>query len=275
MRLQAMLQLRKSPAVVERLSEPARDTPRLRVVGLRVRFGPREVLHGVDATFESNRITALIGPTGCGKTTLLRTLNRLNEFVPGFQVQGRVEVDGQDVYREVKDVRDLRRRVGMLFQRPNPFPQSIEENIAIGLRSHHIVTRNQLRLEVERQLRDVGLWEAVKDKLGESPFGLSGGQQQMLCLARTLAVRPEVILLDEPTSSLDPVSTQRVEELLVALKSQVSILLVTHNLQQASRIADQVIFMYAGNVVESNTASQFFLNPKSRLAEDYITGRIG
>ena len=275
MRLQTMLQLMKSSPVANELREQARETPRLRVDGLHVSFGSREVLHGVDATFEGNLITALIGPTGCGKTTLLRTLNRLNDLVPGFQVRGRVEVDGQDIYREMKDVRELRRRVGMLFQRPNPFPQSIEQNVAIGLRSHRIVPRNQIRREVERQLRDVGLWEAVKDKLGESPFGLSGGQQQMLCLARTLAVRPEVILLDEPTSSLDPVSTQRVEDLLVALKSRVSIVLVTHNLQQASRIADRVIFMYAGSVVETNTASEFFLNPRQRLAEDYITGRMG
>lgn len=254
--------------------EPVQEVPRLRVVGLHVRFGAREVLHGVDAIFRSNLITALIGPTGCGKTTLLRTLNRLNELVPGFQLSGRVEVNGMDIYRDMKDVRELRRRVGMLFQRPNPFPQSIEENIAIGLRSHSIVSRNRVHLEVERHLRDVGLWEAVKDKLKESPFSLSGGQQQMLCLARTLAVCPEVILLDEPTSSLDPVSVQRVEDLLVVLKNRVSIILVTHNLQQAARIADQVIFMYDGNIIETNAASQFFVNPKHRLTDEYITGRI-
>lgn len=239
-----------------------------------MRFGAQEVLHGVDATFGNNLITALIGPTGCGKTTLLRTLNRLNELVPGFQVSGRVEVGGVDIYREIKDVRDLRRRVGMLFQRPNPFPQSIKENIAIGLRTHRIVPRNRVDQEVECYLRDVGLWDAVKDKLKESPFSLSGGQQQMLCLARTLAISPEVILLDEPTSSLDPISVQRVEDLLAVLKKRVSIILVTHNLQQASRIADHVVFMYGGNVIESNAASQFFVNPQTRLAEDYVTGRI-
>lgn len=256
------------------LRETVHKTPWLRIAGLRVRFGTREVLHGVDAEFGKNLITALIGPTGCGKTTLLRTLNRLNELVPGFQISGQVEMNGADIYRDLKDVRDLRRRVGMLFQRPNPFPQSIEENIMIGLRSHRIVPRNQVHVEAERQLQRVGLWEAVKDKLKESPFCLSGGQQQLLCLARTLAVCPEVILLDEPTSSLDPVSVQRVEDLLTGLKNQINIILVTHNLQQASRIADQVIFMYDGNIIETNSVPQFFVNPKHRLAEDYITGRI-
>jgi len=267
--------MEKLPSVIDQLSDSARVAAKVQVTGLRVSFGPREILHGVDAQFLSNQISALIGPTGCGKTTLLRTLNRLNELVPGFRAEGRVELDGQDIYREAGDVRDLRRRVGMLFQRPNPFPQSIEENVAIGLRTHRIVPAKEIRQEVERQLREVGLWDAVKDKLKESPFGLSGGQQQLLCLARTLAVRPEVILLDEPTSALDPISMQRVEDLLETLKDRVTIIMVTHNLQQASRISDQVIFLYAGNVVEANGASELFLNPKNKLTEDYITGRMG
>ena len=265
----------KPRTVSEEPADLTAGTPKVEIAGLRVSFGSREILHGIDAKFSRNLITALIGPTGCGKTTLLRTLNRLNEFVPSFKVGGRVEVDGVDIYRDVRDVRDLRRRVGMLFQRPNPFPQSIEENVAIGLRIHGIVPRNQIAVEVERQLREVSLWDAVKDKLKESPFGLSGGQQQLLCLARTLAVRPEVILLDEPTSALDPLSTQKVEDLLTALKERVTIITVTHNLQQASRIADHVIFLYAGDIVEADTASNLFLNPKNRLTEDYITGRLG
>lgn len=254
---------------------PAVIAPAVQVADLRVWFGTREILHGIDATFTTHGITALIGPTGCGKTTLLRTLNRMNDLVPDFRMQGRVDVEGVDVYREVRDVRDLRRRVGMLFQRPNPFPQSIEENVAIGLRAHHLVPASQVRAEVERRLKEVGLWDAVKDKLGESPFGLSGGQQQLLCLARTLAVRPEVILLDEPTSSLDPVSTQRVEDLLGVLKERVTIIIVTHNLQQASRVSDDVVFMYAGQVIETNKATSLFLNPQNSLTEEYITGRMG
>jgi phosphate transport system ATP-binding protein len=255
--------------------EAGQADAKARVIDLRASFGPREILHGVSASFLANQITTLIGPTGCGKTTLLRTLNRLNDTVSDFKVQGRVEVDGVDVYHDVADVRDLRRRVGMLFQRPNPFPQSIEENVAIGLRVHHVVPRNEIRSEVERQLREVGLWDAVKDKLGESPFGLSGGQQQLLCFARTLAVRPEVILLDEPTSALDPISTQRVEDLLTALKKRITVIMVTHNLQQAARIGDQVVFLYAGDIVEVGPSKEVFVNPKNRVTEDYVTGRLG
>ena len=277
-----LLKLNHRPAPVTKRSDwpmlpfeiEESDAARLRVSELHVRFGSHEILHGVDAAFGSNLITALIGPTGCGKTTLLRTLNRLNDLVAGFQLSGRVEIDGQDIYRDVKDTRDFRRRVGMLFQRPNPFPQSIEENVALGLRTHRIVPRSQIRQEVERHLQEVGLWDAVKDKLKESPFSLSGGQQQLLCLARTLAVHPEVLLLDEPTSSLDPISTQRIEDLLNVLKNKVSIILVTHNLQQASRVADHVVFLYGGNVIETNAASEFFINPKEHLTEDYITGRM-
>ena len=251
------------------------ENPIVKLQNLYVGFGEQEILHGVSVDFPAQRISTILGPTGCGKTTLLRTLNRLNELVPNFHLQGRVELDGLDIYKDMRDVRDVHRRIGMLFQRPNPFPQSIEENIAIGLRAHRIVARQEIHLEVERQLREVGLWEAVKDKLDESPFGLSGGQQQLLCLARTLAVHPEVILLDEPTSSLDPISTQRVEDLLTALKQRVTIIMVTHNMQQAARVSDYVIFLYEGEVVETNSVKELFINPKNRITEDYITGRMG
>lgn len=249
--------------------------PKLQVSELHAGFSSQEVLHGVSASFSPHTITAVIGPTGCGKSTLLRTLNRLNDLVPTFHCDGRVELDGVNIYRDIADVRDLRRRVGMLFQRPNPFPQSIRANVATGMRLHRLATRATVEALVERHLAEVGLWEAVRDKLDGSPFGLSGGQQQLLCLARTLAVQPEVILLDEPTSSLDPISTQRVEDLLTQLKARVTIVMVTHNLQQASRIADDVVFLYNGNLVESNAADEFFLRPRQKLTEDFVTGRIG
>jgi phosphate transport system ATP-binding protein len=254
---------------------PNLPTPaKVKVEELSVGFGKREILHDIYVGFPEHKITALLGPTGSGKTTLLRTLNRLNELVSGFYLEGRVDLDDVDIYRDIKDVREVRRRIGMLFQRPNPFPQSIEENIAIGLRAHQIVPNREIRGEVERELREVGLWEAVKNKLGESPFGLSGGQQQLLCLARTLAVRPEVILLDEPTSSLDPISTQHVEDMLTSLKERVTIIMVTHNVQQAARVSDYTVFLYEGEVIEANTASEMFMNARNRLTEDYLTGRM-
>ncbi len=257
-------------------SEPQPEAlePKVQVTDLHVGFGGREILHGISTMFPKNQLTALLGPTGSGKTTLLRTMNRLTELVPNFKIDGRVELDGVGIYRDIPDVREVRRRIGMLFQRPNPFPQSIEENIAIGLRAHHIVPRNQVREEVERHLREVGLWDAVQNKLGESPFGLSGGQQQLLCLARTLAVRPEVILLDEPTSSLDPISTQRVEDLLFRIKERVTIIMVTHNVQQAARVSDYVVFLNAGELVEANTAHEMFVNTRNKITEDYLTGRM-
>ncbi len=249
--------------------------PKIRVNDLHVSFGENEILHGINVDFRANAITTLIGPTGCGKTTLLRTINRLNELVSNFRLSGQIELDGIDLYQGLGDVREVRRRIGMLFQRPNPFPQSIAENIAIGLRAHHIVPAYEIPWEIERQLSEVGLWEAVRNKLNETPFGLSGGQQQLLCLARTLAVRPEVILLDEPTSSLDPASSQRVEDLLTELKERVTIIMVTHNVQQAARISDYAIFMYAGQIVEENTAHELFINTKNHLTEEFLTGRMG
>ncbi len=249
--------------------------PKIEVTGLHVGFDALEILHGITANFPTNQITALLGPTGSGKTTLLRTLNRLNELVSGFHITGKVELDGEDIYRDIPDVREVRRRIGMLFQRPNPFPQSIEENIAIGLRAHNIVPRNQVRAEVQCYLEEVGLWDAVRDKLDKSPFDLSGGQQQLLCLARTLAVRPEVILLDEPTSSLDPISTQRVEDLLGQIKERVTIIVVTHNIQQAARISDYVVFMNQGELIEANTSQEIFYKTENKITEDFLSGRMG
>ncbi len=254
---------------------PVDQSEKVQVDSLRVGFGALEILHGITAGFPTHQITALLGPTGSGKTTLLRTLNRLNELVSGFHFSGTVNLDGEDIYRDIPDVREVRRRIGMLFQRPNPFPQSIEENIAIGLRAHRIVPNNQVREEVERQLVKVGLWDAVRDKLDKSPFDLSGGQQQLLCLARTLAVRPEVILLDEPTSSLDPVSTQRVEDLLDRIKERVSIIVVTHNIQQAARISDYVVFMNQGELIEANTSREIFYKTEHKITEDFLSGRMG
>jgi phosphate transport system ATP-binding protein len=248
---------------------------KIKVSDLHVSFGEQEILHGITAGFPTNQITALLGPTGSGKTTLLRTFNRLNELVPGFHYSGAITLDGEDIYRDIPDVREVRRRIGMLFQRPNPFPQSIEENIAIGLRAHNIVPRNQVRQEVERQLVEVGLWDAVRNKLNQSPFELSGGQQQLLCLARTLAVRPEVILLDEPTSSLDPVSTQRVEDLLDRIKERLTIIVVTHNISQAARISDYVVFLNQGELIEANTSREIFYKTENKITEDFLSGRMG
>ena len=247
----------------------------VKLTDLSAGFGSQTILRNINIDLPKNQITALLGPTGSGKTTLLRTLNRLNELVAGFWYKGSVKLNGWDIYESFHDIREVRRQIGMLFQRPNPFPQSIEENIAIGLRAHRLVPPREIHEEVERQLTQVGLWEAVKDKLDQSPFGLSGGQQQLLCLARTLAVRPSVILLDEPTSSLDPISTQRVEDLLANLKEQVTIIMVTHNVQQAARVSDYVVFLNSGEVVEANQTKEIFINTKKRITEDFLTGRMG
>lgn len=256
-----------------------RATPQSRIklstANLKVWFGDQEILHGLSIDVPENRITALIRPTGCGKSTLLRTLNRLNDDVPGFRREGDVRLDGRNVYRDVGDVRDYRRRVGMVFQRPNPFPQSIFDNVAIGLRVHRIAPTASIPAVVEAHLGEVGLWESVKDKLRGSPFRLSGGQQQLLCMARTLAVHPDVVLMDEPTSSLDPSSTQRVEELLLRLKEKMTVMIVTHNLQQASRIADQVVFLYGGDLVEAGEREQIFVHPRDPRTEAYVSGRMG
>jgi phosphate transport system ATP-binding protein len=245
----------------------------LSVDELFVQFGDRRVLKGVNADFEPGKVTAMLGPTGCGKTTLLRCLNRLHDNRPGFQFDGRILLDGDDIYRRSSDVRELRRRVGMLFQRPNPFPQSIGENVSLGARVHGLWARQDVAGRTEAVLRDVGLWEAVSDRLKSTPFMLSGGQQQLLCLARALAVEPDVLLLDEPTSSLDPRSTARIEELISQLKERMTVVFVTHNVQQAARCADQILFMLEGEVVEFVDKDQFFANPGDARSRAYVEGR--
>jgi phosphate transport system ATP-binding protein len=260
-------------STVELLRIGARAT--IAVRDLWVRAGGRELLRGIDAEFPSHSVTAIVGPTGCGKTTLLRTLNRLHDEDGSIQVEGRVELDGRDIYREIRDVRELRRRIGMLFQRPNPFPRSIIENVTIGPRVHGLASGKQLRELGEYLLQEVGLWPAVKDRLGDSPFSLSGGQQQLLCLARALSVNPEVLLLDEPTSSLDPRTTSQIEDLIRRLSDRVAIIMVSHNLGQVRRLADQVLFLLDGERVEFSDRATFFEQPSDPRSRRYLAGEAG
>lgn len=247
----------------------------VRVHGLTVQLGARRLLDDVTVLFPERRITAIVGPTGCGKTTLLRSINRMHDHTPGMSVRGEVMVGETSAYGPTTELRDLRRRVGMLFQRANPFPQSIEDNVGIAPRAHGLVARGDVRQMVERELVDVGLWEAVKDRLGHSPFTLSGGQQQLLCLARTLALQPEVLLLDEPTSALDPGTTEHIEGLLKRLRERMTILIVTHNLAQALRISDEVVFLMGGKLVEHATSYRFFHEASDERSRQYVSGRIG
>jgi len=237
-------------------------------------YGKFQALKKINLSLPENEITAFIGPSGCGKSTLLKTLNRMNDLVEGCRIQGRVLLDGEDIYSGM-DVNVLRRRVGMVFQKPNPFPMSIYDNIAYGPRTHGVHAKLKLDEIVEQSLRHAALWDEVKDRLKKSALGLSGGQQQRLCIARALAVDPEVLLMDEPTSALDPISTSRIEELALELKKMYTIVMVTHNMQQAVRIADQTAFFLLGEVVEFGQTEQIFSMPNDRRTEDYITGRFG
>jgi phosphate transport system ATP-binding protein len=233
-----------------------------------------KALKNINLNIAEKEITAFIGPSGCGKSTLLKTLNRMNDLVEGCRIVGSVKLDGEDIYGKI-DVNDLRKRVGMVFQKPNPFPMSIYDNIAYGPRTHGIKSKAQLDEIVEKSLRDVAIWDEVKDRLKKSALGLSGGQQQRLCIARALAVEPEVILMDEPTSALDPISTSKIEDLVLQLKEKYTIVMVTHNMQQAARISDKTAFFLLGEVVEMDKTEKLFSMPTDKRTEDYITGRFG
>ena len=237
-------------------------------------YGDFKALKNINLNISPNEITAFIGPSGCGKSTLLKSLNRMNDLVEGCRINGKVLLDGQDIYGNM-DINLLRKRVGMVFQKPNPFPMSIYDNIAYGPRTHGIRSKVKLDDLVERSLRDAAIWDELKDRLKKSALGLSGGQQQRLCIARALAVEPEVLLMDEPTSALDPISTSKIEDLAVELKKNYTIVMVTHNMQQAARISDKTAFFLLGEVVEYGETEQIFSMPKNKRTEDYITGRFG
>ncbi len=242
---------------------------------LQLFYGTDRALNGIDLDIPEKRVTAFIGPSGCGKSTLLRCLNRMNDLIDGCRVQGQILLDGEDIYHHSVDVAELRRRVGMVFQKPNPFPKSIYENVAFGLRLQGVNSRRVLDEVVEASLQRAALWDEVKDRLQESAFSLSGGQQQRLVIARAIAIEPEVILLDEPASALDPISTLKIEELINELKDKYTIVIVTHNMQQAARVSDYTAFMYMGDLVEYGDTDTIFTNPKQIQTEDYITGRYG
>ena len=239
-------------------------------------YGETQALKDISVAIPSNRVTAFIGPSGCGKSTFLRTLNRMNDIIPGVRVQGRILINGQDIYDKATDVVELRRRVGMVFQKSNPFPKSIFQNIAYGLRINGMgSTRSELADRVEESLKLAALWDEVKDRLKESALSLSGGQQQRLCIARALAIQPEILLMDEPASALDPIATQRIEELIYQLKNDYTILIVTHNMQQAARVSDATAVFWLGRLVEYDKTDKIFTAPSEKITEDYVTGRFG
>jgi phosphate transport system ATP-binding protein len=268
-------------AVPERADEspPASrtaDTAKIAVRDLNFYYGKAQALHGVSLEIPERIVMAFIGPSGCGKSTFLRTLNRMNDVIPATRVQGQVLIDGRDIYEPGTDVVELRRKVGMVFQKSNPFPKSIFDNVAYGLRINRLTaSKEELADRVEQALKDAALWEEVKDRLKSSALSLSGGQQQRLCIARALAIRPEVVLMDEPASALDPVATHKIEELIVELKKQYTIVIVTHNMQQAARVSDTTAFFLLGKLIEVNATEKMFTNPNEKLTEDYITGRFG
>lgn len=247
---------------------------KIAIKNLDLYYGSFHALKSVNMEIPEKKITAFIGPSGCGKSTLLKSLNRMNDLVEGCEITGQVLLDGRDIYREM-DVNLLRKRVGMVFQKPNPFPMSVYDNVAYGPRTHGIRSKAKLDEIVEKSLRDAAIWEELKDRLKKSALGLSGGQQQRLCIARALAVQPEVLLMDEPTSALDPISTSKIEDLALELKKQYTIVIVTHNMQQAVRISDETVFFLLGEVVESGNTEELFSMPKDKRTEDYITGRFG
>jgi phosphate transport system ATP-binding protein len=255
---------------------PALKRPKIDVERMNFYYGPRRALENIALKVFPNQVTALIGPSGCGKSTFLRSLNRMNDIVPGARLEGSVRIDDRDIYSPSVDIVDLRRRVGMVFQKSNPFPKSIFDNVAYGLRINRLArSREELRGRVEASLKSAALWDEVRDRLHTSALALSGGQQQRLCIARALAVEPEILLMDEPASALDPIATQRIEELIYELKARYTIVIVTHNMQQAARVSDVTAFFWLGRLVECDRTNKIFTNPAEKLTEDYVTGRFG
>jgi phosphate transport system ATP-binding protein len=263
------------PAIV---AQPLRDlsAAKISVGNLNFFYGKSQALFDINIEIKERVVTAFIGPSGCGKSTFLRTLNRMNDVIPGTRVEGKILIDGTDIYAPETDVVDLRRSVGMVFQKSNPFPKSIFDNVAYGLRINRMTSsKSELQGRVEQALQDAAIWNEVKDRLPESALGLSGGQQQRLCIARALAIQPSIVLMDEPASALDPMATTKIEELIVELKKQYTIVIVTHNMQQAARVSDTTAFFLMGKLIEVNPTEKMFTDPDSKTTEDYITGRFG
>jgi phosphate transport system ATP-binding protein len=247
----------------------------IRVENLNLFYGEKQALHDINMEMPKKKVTAYIGPSGCGKSTLLRCINRMNDLVDSARIDGQILLDGENIYDKAVNVAALRRRVGMVFQKPNPFPKSIFENVAYGLRIQGVNDKRILEETVETSLRGAALWDEMKDRLNDNALGISGGQQQRLVIARAIAIEPEVLLLDEPASALDPISTLKIEELINELKEKYTIVIVTHNMQQAARVSDYTAFMYMGELIEMGTTSELFTNPRKKQTEDYITGRYG
>jgi phosphate transport system ATP-binding protein len=249
--------------------------PKISARGVNFYYGSKRALNNINIDFTPRRVTAIIGPSGCGKSTFIRLLNRMHELVPGSRLEGEILLDGLDILAQACDAAELRKRVGMVFQKPNPFPKSVFENVAYGLEVNGVTDRNLIEEKVVDSLKKAALWEEIKDRLKDSALGLSGGQQQRLCIARCLAVSPEVILFDEPCASLDPISTAKIEELILALKKEYTIVIVTHNMQQAARVSDQTAFFLMGDLIETGRTDRIFKAPRDKRTEDYITGRFG
>lgn len=255
---------------------PTSLSAKIRANDLNFFYGRAQALFNITLEIPERQVMAFIGPSGCGKSTFLRTMNRMNDTIPGTRVEGKMEIDGQDIYQLGTDVVSLRRKVGMVFQKSNPFPKSIFDNVAYGIRINNMASNKaDMEARVEKALTDAALWNEAKDRLKSSALGLSGGQQQRLCIARALAVQPEVLLMDEPASALDPIATQKIEELVVELKKNYTIVIVTHNMQQAARVSDRTAFFWLGKLIEVNSTEKIFTNPDQKLTEDYITGRFG
>ena len=263
------------PIAVRRDAPVVLATPLIEIEKLDLYYGTSRALNNISLTVGEKEVTAFIGPSGCGKSTLLRCFNRMNDLIDSVRITGEIRIAGENIHDSAVDVIELRKRVGMVFQKSNPFPKSIYENIAYGLRLHGLRDKAELDAVVERSLRAAALWDEVKDRLNASALSLSGGQQQRLCIARAIAIRPEIILMDEPASALDPIATSKIEELILELKREFTIVIVTHNMQQAARISDRTAFFYLGELIEFDTTHKIFTNPGQRRTEDYVTGRFG